>query len=235
MLTARDVEEITGFMPRNMQVYILAFTHKSAARKGRQSYDRLEFLEDSYLGFVVARHLFILYPRADEGFLSRMRHQIVSRKSLATVARRLGLAHLVIMNERALSRGWNHNDRILEDVFEALIAAVLEDQGPEAATDFIIRCVQEHLDLEEISQRRNYKDELCRFTQDINSPPPRYHTQVEGCAHVVRVDVITDNWKVTGREAAGAKKEAQQRAALHALELIGNGTCMDAAQAVWCN
>lgn len=86
MPTAQDIERITGVKPKNIAIYTLAFTHKSAAGMHTDSYDRLEFLGDAKLSFVVAQYLFTAYPEADEGFLSRMRNQIVSRKSLAAVA-----------------------------------------------------------------------------------------------------------------------------------------------------
>ena len=228
-LTAGDIERVTGVEVRDIAVYIEAFTHKSAVGSigaGRGSYDRLEFLGDSQLSFVVAHHLFTAYPDADEGFLSRMRNQMVSRRCLAGVARRLGLADLVIMNKRALLRGWNHNDRILEDVFEALIAALLQDGGAAAAAAFIVRCIEEHMDLDEIRQHRNFKDELCQYAQTSGTPPPRYRTEVlDGRTYHAFVQVEGHRGRtVQGCGVAPIKKTAQQAAARAALEALGEFT-----------
>ena len=230
MPSEQDIERIVGCKPRNMSLYVTALTHKSALAPGERasaSYDRLEFLGDAKLGFVVAHHLFSAYPDADEGFLSRMRNQIVSRKCLAGVARQLGLADLVIMNKRALTKGWNHNERILEDVLEALVAAVLEDRGADVAGQFIVRCVQEHMDLEEIEGHRNFKDLLTQYTQSNGTTPPRYHTHVQdagGRAYVARVDVDKGTDVVSGWGTAAVKKAAQQQAAHGALVKLGQVT-----------
>ena len=183
-----------------MAIYTTAFTHKSAAGNAGASYDRLEFLGDSKLSFVVARHLFTAYPEADEGFLSRMRNQMVSRRCLAGVARRLGLGGLIIMNKRALAQGWNHNDRILEDVLEALIAAVLMDGGEVAAAAFVVGCVRDHMDLVEIEQRRNYKDLLTQYTQSRGCPPPSYLTELSEDGHTY-VAVVEVRRHMGGRRA----------------------------------
>ena len=227
MPSEQDIERIVGCKPRDMSLYVKALTHKSALSPGDKTsgtYDRLEFLGDAQLGFVIAHHLFAAYPDADEGFLSRMRNLMVSRPCLAEVARCLGLADHIIMNKRALNKGWNHNDRILEDVLEALVAAVLEDQGAEVAAAFILRCVREHMDLEEIRQHRNYKDSLMQYTQNGGLPAPRYHTHVQdtqGRAYVARVDVDDAGQTVSGWGTAAIKKIAQQAAAREALVHLG--------------
>ena len=212
-----DIQRIIGATPRDMALYNTAFTHKSA-RKGTASYDRLEFLGDSKLSAMVAHFLFSTFPHADEGFLSRMRNAMVSRKSLAAVARALDLAPLVIMNKRALSRGWNNNDRILEDVFEALVAAVALDLGEPCATAFVVRCVADHMDLAEIERRRNYRDELIQHTQRTGGPPPRYQTEMLLDDRNYRVTV--DVGAVRGSGLACIKKVAQQQAARNALDQL---------------
>ena len=221
MPTAADILRITGVSPRDMALYTLAFTHKSAVRRGGQSYDRLEFLGDAKLSCVVAHHLFAAYPGADEDFLSRMRNQMVSRECLAGVARQLDLASLIIMNRRGLARGWNHNDRILEDVLEALIAALMLDSGEDAAASFILRCVHDHMNLEEIARRRNYKDVLTRHTQSQGLPPPHYQARLceDGRMYCAAVEV-SDGFghTVSGEGVAVLKKSAQQLAARACLD-----------------
>jgi ribonuclease-3 len=108
-------------------LYQRAFTHKSALKEYEQfteSFETLEFIGDSVLGFVITKFLFDRHESKQEGFLTKARTKLVRGETLAKIATKLGLEKLVIMDEKGMRNGWNNNPKILEDVFEALIGAI---------------------------------------------------------------------------------------------------------------
>ena len=120
----------------NPALLVSALTHKSA---GADNYERLEFLGDRVLGLVVSEWLVAAFPAEPEGKLTRRFHQLVSRESCATVARRIGVAQVVQLGAQARSDGGSNSDNILGDVMEAIIGAIYLDQGLEAARTLIRR------------------------------------------------------------------------------------------------
>ena len=99
----------------------LALTHRS---KGAKNYERLEFLGDSILGFVVADWLYKNYSQLAEGKLSRMRSSLVRKETLAVVARQLNLSDYLILGEGELKSGGYNRDSILADTVESIIGAL---------------------------------------------------------------------------------------------------------------
>ena len=93
------VSNILGFKPKNLQIYKKAFLHRSANKKDRkgnpQNYERLEFLGDAMLGTIISKHLYNEVPAGDEGYLTKMRSKIVSRKHLNELGKDLGLIDFV--------------------------------------------------------------------------------------------------------------------------------------------
>jgi ribonuclease-3 len=112
-----------------------ALTHRSAG--GRHN-ERLEFLGDSILGYVIAEALYRRFPDADEGILSRLRASLVNQTSLAGVARGLGLGDFLILGSGELKSGGFRRDSILSDALEAVIGALLLDQGVEACRETVL-------------------------------------------------------------------------------------------------
>ena len=146
-----------------MATYVTAFIHKSALKEFPHlgdSYERLEFIGDSVVNFVVGKYLFDKHRDKNEGFLTRIRTKIVSGKCLCEISRRLGLHRFVFMDQKCIRNGWNENDRICEDVFEALVGAVYLDIGMIAARDFVVSCMDRFVDFEDITRDTNFKDIL---------------------------------------------------------------------------
>ena len=159
----------------NPGIYERAFCHKSIANGLiTESYERMEFMGDAVINFVVTRYLIEKYPDKDEGFLTRIRTKIVSGKCLSRLALQLGLDRHVQMNDKAMANGWNRNDRILEDVFEALVGCIYMDLGLVTARDFLINTIERNVDFRDIERDDNYKDILMRFTQAHAVPLPFY-------------------------------------------------------------
>jgi ribonuclease III len=112
-----------------------ALTHRSAHADNNE---RLEFLGDSVLGFVIAERLYQKFIEADEGVLSRLRATLVNQTALANIARKLNLGDYLILGSGELKSGGYRRDSILSDAMEALIGALLIDQGMDACRVWIL-------------------------------------------------------------------------------------------------
>ena len=210
------IEELVGTKIKNLDLYQRAFTHKSALKEYEQfteSFETLEFIGDSVLGFVITKFLFDRYESRQEGFLTKARTKLVRGETLAKIANTLNLNELVIMDEKGMRNQWNNNPKILEDVFEALIGAIYMDIGLIHAKEFILRIYQdpEIVDMNSIMVDDNYKDHLMRHCQVQNWQLPEYRV----CAHLeglFYIDIYIDNM-FRARGAAKSKKQAEQNAA----------------------
>jgi ribonuclease-3 len=221
-LHQHDIERITGIPVVSFGPYVTAFTHKSACGPNDDSYERMEFVGDSVLNFVVAKYLFDNFPGKDEGFLTRLRTKLVSGKFLSTLAWKMGLQNLIVMNQKALSRGWNANHRILEDVFEALVGAVYLDLGMIAARDFILTTIRQHADFNDVMVDTNHKDRLSRHLRKLGVAPATFAVVHEsGGANALFVVEATTGDAVIGRGEAKTKRDAEQHASRDALRRLG--------------
>ena len=207
------IENVIGFSVRDLSLYTEALTHKSAIPwyQLSQSYERLEFIGDSVLGLVTTRFLFETFYAEQEGFLTRLRTKIVSGKKLCEFAREIHLQGIILMDTKALENRWNENDRILEDVFEALIGAIYLDLGLECAKRFLSRFLGK-LDFEELLTDRNYKDIVMRYCQSIPCDLPAYNL-VHQSTNWFEVELYLQD-QFGGRGSGSTKKAAEQEAAL---------------------
>ena len=210
------IEELIGTKPTKLDLYQKAFTHKSALKEHEEltgSFETLEFIGDSVLGFVITKYLYDRYEERQEGFLTKARTQLVRGDTLAGIARKLGLHDRVLMDEKGMRNGWNNNPKILEDVFEALIGAIYMDIGLIHAKEFILRIYQDPklVDLNSIMVDDNYKDHLMRHCQVNNWQLPEYRVAAhhEGLFYI---DIYINNL-FCSRGVAKSKKQAEQNAA----------------------
>ena len=226
MITRENLEEVLGFRVNDPKVYERAFQHKSILKESNglitESYERMEFMGDAVINFIVTRFLMERYPDKDEGFLTRIRTKVVSGKCLSRLAGHLGLQNFIQMNEKAMHNGWNCNERILEDVFEALMGCLYTDLGLIQAREFMLRLLRDYVDFREIERDDNFKDILMRYTQAHGVPLPEYESKeimVEGKkVFSIRVHV---NRTPCGYGRNKNKKQAEQNAARQALLYFG--------------
>jgi ribonuclease-3 len=194
-----------------------ALTHRSV---GGGNNERLEFLGDGVLNFVIAEEVFRRRPVATEGELSRLRANLVNKPSLASLARDLGLGEQVRLGTGELKSGGHRRDSILADGLEAIFGAVYLDGGFAAAQEVITRVYRDRLaDLPDLDQLKDPKTRLQEHLQAGGMPLPDYEVvEVTGQAHaqVFRVSCrIADVEAVTLGEA-GSRRKAEQAAA-HAM------------------
>lgn len=220
-LTQEALETVLGFRVLSWPgSYVTACTHKSAVRypgASTESFEKLEFLGDAVLGFIVARYLYETYPEANEGFLTQMRTKLVSGKALAQIASKMGLERLIIMSPKALASGFNTNPRILEDVLESLIGAVFLDAGMVAARTFVMNIICHYVDHTALLKNTNYKDTLMQYCQARAEPLPTYDSS--SVPHGFRV--VAGACGVVGEGRGTTKREGEQEAAKYVLLHLG--------------
>lgn len=161
-----------GYTFRDESLVLLALTHRS---KGTHNNERLEFLGDSILNFVIADDLYRRFGLAKEGKLSRLRARVVKGQTLADVAREFDLGDFLLLGSGELKSGGHRRDSILADTVEALIGAIYLDTGLEAARERILDWFASRLD--ELSLEDPIKDPKTRlqeFQQGRHMSLPRY-------------------------------------------------------------
>lgn len=218
-----QIEQLIGTKIKNLTLYQKAFTHKSALKEHEElneSFETLEFMGDSVLGFIITKFLFDKFEERQEGFLTKARTKLVRSETLADIALKLGLNKLVIMDEKGMRNGWNNNPKILEDVFESLVGAIYMDLGLLHAKEFILRVYNDpkYVNLNAIMIDDNFKDHIMRYCQLKNYPLPEY--RVVGHENgVFFVDVFVNGF-FGGRGYAKSKKQAEQYAARQFFEQL---------------
>jgi len=197
----------------------LALTHRS---RGSKNYERLEFLGDSILGFVVADWLYKNYPQLAEGKLSRMRSSLVRKETLAKVARKLELSSHLILGEGELKSGGFNRDSILSDTVESIIGALYLDSGFDAAQKFIYTNFAEHFDgISETSTFKDAKSQLQEAMQKNALTLPSYtiiETQGEQHDQEFTVECIASDVALRAVATAKSRRIAEQEAASAVLE-----------------
>jgi ribonuclease III len=219
----RSLRNILGFYPKNIDLYKLAFRHKSVAQELKQgvkdSNERLEYLGDAVLSTVIAHYLFQTFPYKDEGFLTKMRSRLVSRTQLNKLAVKLGINQLVEANVDTNTR----NKSINGDAFEALIGAIYLDRGYKIAQNFVLnRIIKNHIDIDEVeSTETDFKSKLIEWVQK-EKKELRFEVLEEiGSGHDKQylVEIIIDE-KAQGRGQHFSKKRAEQMASEETLKML---------------
>ena len=202
----------------------LALTHSSFAYENGKIPDneRLEFLGDSVLGFIVTGHIYLANPSLDEGSLSRIRNAAVSAKTLAIAANNIGLGAYLSLGKGELSSGGRDKPNILADTLEALIGAAYISSGLEAAktiiNKFVIPLIDSADELLETSEPRTVLQELLKAA---NRGDAVFDVTHEGPDHdrTFFAAVIVDNQKI-GTGTGRSRKAAEAEAAIAALKTI---------------
>lgn len=198
-----------------------ALTHRSAANLNNE---RLEFLGDSVLGFIVSEQLWRTFPDANEGQLSRLRARLVKRDTLASIARELDLGSYLKLGAGELRSGGHSRDSILADSLEALIAAVYLDSGIQQARDMVLNLYRKRIEeLSPETQGKDPKTRLQEYLQARQKSLPSYTiVNVSGEQHDQSFDVECrlDDLDLVTRGSGGSRRKAEQVAASCMLDLL---------------
>lgn len=211
--------KILGFKPRKLQIYKKAFLHRSANKRDKNgnpvNYERLEFLGDSMLGTIISKHLYNEVPAGDEGYLTKMRSKIVSRKHLNELGRDLNLINFV---ESRIPKS-HFGDNIHGNVFEALIGAIYLDRGYKYCEKFINeRVIAPYVDIEQLEGKViSYKSliiEWCQKQKKSFNYNVYEDTGNDALKHFA-VKLSIDG-KVMAKARATSKKKAEEAASKRA-------------------
>lgn len=228
MINQEALEQIARKLQVDISDYALlqqALTHRSYLGESMEAHsnERLEFLGDSVLGLVVAEYLFTQFPDRVEGDLAKAKAVAVSEPVLADSAKELGISDMILMSTGEESSGGRRRLSILSDGFEALVAVIYLDCGMDAARRFVLRALESILvDIERKEHIRDYKSLLQEQTQGLYKEAPKYIVIAEeGADHdkTFSVEVMLKDIAM-GRGQGKSKKQAEQAAALVALEFI---------------
>ncbi|KTC68278.1 ribonuclease III [Legionella birminghamensis] len=213
-----------GYPFQNPALLKQALTHCSVSNEHNN--ERLEFLGDSILSFVIANALFEKFPQQSEGQLSRLRAFLVKGDMLAEVALELQLGDFLILGQGELKSGGFRRASILADAVEAIIAAVYLDGGIEASKQLILRLYASRLDSRELQDNlKDAKTQLQEFLQASRQSLPEYSLlRVEGEEHeqVFYVSCAVKGFKPITEGYGNSRRKAEQEAAKQFLSLIKN-------------
>jgi len=219
------LEKSIGYVFHNRAFLEQSLSHTSYAlsisNNKLLSNERMEFLGDAVLGFVMCDYVFRHYSDKGEGELSRMKSLIISRKALKEAADHIRLSDYLFLSRSEEKTGGRERFSINTNAFEAVIAAVYLDGGLKAAEKFIYRCVVPLLDsILENADFCNYKSQLLERVQKKGQEVPVYSVMSEkGPEHEKIFEISVGFWgKEQGSGSGKSKKEAEQSAARAALE-----------------
>lgn len=213
-----DLSKTLGFRFANPALLEEALTHRS---KGAANNERLEFLGDAVLGFIVADALCQRFPCEAEGVLTRFRAALVKRETLAGMAREYALGDYLRLGPGELKSGGFRRDSILADAFEAVIGAIYRDGGLDPAREFVLRSLGERF--AHLQAHKDPKTRLQEFLQARRQPLPVYEvTTTRGDDHQQQFEVTctVEGLATPSRGSGGSRRKAEQAAAKQALEAL---------------
>lgn len=210
-----------GYQFANPDLLSLALTHRSMSQS---NYERLEFLGDALLDFVIGEILYFRFQDASEGELSRLRANFVNKSALASLGKQLELGSLVKLGTGEAKSGGKQRESILADVVEALIAAVYLDGGLEACKSVVQDLTAEMLkNPRQEAQTKDAKTRLQELLQARSLPLPTYKVmEITGEAHdqTFHVECRSALTEQATQGSGPSKRSAEQNAAQLAVEAL---------------
>lgn len=210
-----------GYRPKNLSFFQQAITHKSLSKANEDSSnERLEFLGDSILDAVIAEYLYQRFPKEDEGYLTKIKSKVVSRKTLGEIAETMELRNIINYH-----KGRSINLATIEgNAFEALMGAIYLDGGYEE----VKKSVQHHIFRKYVDLNRILEEEID-FKSKLFIWSQKKRLKLDFI--ILSEENVGGNWEYSvvaninninyGRGAGASKKVAEQAAAKETLELMG--------------
>ncbi|MDR2652270.1 MAG: ribonuclease III [Prevotellaceae bacterium] len=210
----KSLKKILGKYPNNINLYKVALTQRSDIiynkKKAARTNERLEYLGDAIVGSIVAEYLFTQFPNKQEGFLTKMRAKIVSRKSLNTLSQQTGLMKLLTQHR-------THNKQAkgaAGNIFEAIHGAMLLDFGYETTKKIFIKQFLKLVDISKLTEEEvDYKSKILEWGQKNKSRLTFECYEESNIPSSNRFRAILfDGDVILGEGYGGSKKEAEQSA-----------------------
>lgn len=206
-----------GYTFHNVKLLKKALTHRSSDDENNE---RLEFLGDSIVNFIIAEVLYHEYPHAQEGALSRWRATLINREALGNLARQFEMGRFLILGYGELKSGGGERQSILSCAMEAIIGAIYLDGGFEAVQERVLHWFKPYVKaLSHASHHKDPKTLLQEYLQSHRLPLPIYKVEsVEGKAHQ-QTFIVSCAVDEVAQKAIG-KGTSRRRAEQHAAELM---------------
>jgi len=219
--TIKRLEQSLEHVFNNKAYLSTALTHRSA---GQDNNERLEYLGDALLGFIIADAVFKLHPTATEGELTRLRATLVKGETLASIARRLDLGNYLKLGSGELKSGGWHRKSILANTMEAVIGALYLDAGLDACRRSVLVLYDDLLKhTSPANLVKDPKTRLQEYLQSLQQDLPDYQVITEhGEAHerVFTVQCVIGKLNISVQADGRSKRSAEQAAAQMALDLL---------------
>jgi len=202
-----------------------ALTHKSWVNEHpgeRESNERLEFLGDAILEFVISKDLYVRFPSKEEGYLTALRANLVNTQNLASLAIKLGVGESLFLSKGEEEGGGRDNTSLLADTLEAIIGALFLDKGLPSTEEFITLNLVSEIPEKVGRPLKDPKSRLQEYIQAEGLPAPKYKVAEEsGPDHKKSfiLEVVVGD-KALAKGKGKSKSEAEQKAAEAALELV---------------
>jgi len=207
---------------KNKGLFEQAFVHRSWVNEHPgtiSSNERMEFLGDAILEYIVSASLYKSFPNEEEGYLTALRASLVNTQNLAEIATKLGLGNRLMLSKGEEEGGGKGNQSLLADTLEALVGAIYLDQGIVGAEEFVVREVLTLVPSKIARPLKDAKSRLQEFVQGRGHLAPIYKVRSEtGPDHnkTFLIDVVLDK-VVYGKGEGKSKSTAEQSAAQNAL------------------
>ncbi|MDD5406500.1 MAG: ribonuclease III [Sulfurovaceae bacterium] len=219
-----QLERRLGYVFNDKQLIIEALTHRSF--KKPYNNERLEFLGDAVLDLIVGEYLYDRFRDSDEGTLSKIRASLVNENGFALLAKTLNLGQHIYLSLAEENNDGRSKPSLLSNAFEAIIGAIYLEGGLETARKIVIKLLEDcypTIDLQTLS--RDYKTALQELTQAKYGVTPDYELiRAFGPDHKKEFEIaLTLNGKEIATAQGKSKKEAQQKAAHTALNILSQG------------
>jgi ribonuclease-3 len=216
-----------GVQFNDVSLLRVALTHQSYSNENllevSDSNERLEFLGDSVLNYIIGRHLYERLPDLPEGDLTVRRAETVRREALEKAARRLGIGDLLVLGRGEHASGGAERSSNLANGFEALVGAVVLDQGIEATWALVLKWLEPELGGQLLAETtKDPKSRLQELLQSRGEPPPEYLLVSVGGPDnrpEFTIEAVIGG-EALGRGTAGRKVDAERAAAAEAAEAL---------------
>lgn len=202
------------------ELLIEALTHRSFSHEheGTKNYERLEFLGDAVLEFVVTETLYRIHPQMHEGQLAKIRAKAVSEEKLSVIARdTLHVGPFILLGNGERENGGADKDSILCDIFESLVGATFVQYGIDTAREVIHRLIDSTLaEVATEGPALDWKTSLTVITHELSLEEPRYRIAVSGPQYAQRFTayvILGDDETVIGTGTGSSKRKAELAAA----------------------
>ncbi len=221
----KEVESALGYHFNDRSILYKSLKHRSYSQAvdgtTSLSNERLEFLGDSVLSMIISHYIFTVFPDFQEGDLTKIKSNLVSKKAGAIAGMKIGLDRFILLNDSEENAGGRKRSSIIADTYEAVIGAIFLDGGYSAAEDFIKKTILEFQDIF-LNESDNHKSLLLELVQGEKMGFPVYNTISESGPDHEKVFVVevTVNGESVGEGHGKNKKAAQQIAAKSGFETL---------------